>query len=93
MKVPPPPQVGARYFGPSRNERARRRGPFATVHHVRAVVDHERDPAWGHVYWVVLRYWSARKGWVYLLDRELAFTPLSEGQALYTLAQRRKGQS
>lgn len=83
MKCPPPPAVGARLYGPSRSEGARKRGPFASLYHVRAVVDHEEHPTWGHLYYVVLRRYSARRGWSYTIENQFAFTPLSSGRAQY----------
>jgi hypothetical protein len=84
MKCRPPPVVGTRLYGPAMSDRARaKRGRFGTVYHVRAVVDHVESEDWAHLYQVVLRWWSPRKGWRYIIECQFGFTPLSGDRALY----------
>lgn len=52
-------------------ERVRPEGTRPRLFHVRAVVDHHvRDGE--HRYHLVLRTWSARKGWIYVVESEIA---------------------
>lgn len=60
-KNPVPPKVGDVFTGPPTQSNGKR-----GVYHVRAVVDYEgEDSDYGHIYHVVFRFWSRRKGWRY----------------------------
>lgn len=83
MRTPPPPNIGDRFYGPSRSDRASKRGPFASIYHVRAVVDHiPADGERGHEYYVVLRRWSSRYGgsWSYTIEHAISFAVMGSGK-------------
>lgn len=58
MTPPPAPKVGGRLYARD-----------GVLHHVRAIVDAEDDGS----YQVVMRWWSPRKGWRYVVESSTAF--------------------
>lgn len=70
---PPPPQVGDVCEGPEIGHGVPVRTGEKGLYFVRAVVDHETDPEYDHLYQVVFRFWHKRKGWRYIIESAFAF--------------------
>jgi hypothetical protein len=62
VRNPPPPAVGDVFRGPAAGLKTR------ALYYVRAIVDHEEDDEYDHLYQIVFRYYSQRKGWRYVVE-------------------------
>lgn len=62
-----PPEVGQKFW------RIWKDGTEDHPHHVRAVVDTEQDTDGRWHFHVVMRWYSHRKGWQYIVESSIAF--------------------
>ena len=62
---PPPPAVGDVFEGPPIGHGGSRMTVKKGLYYVRAIVDHEKDDEYDHMYQIVFRFFSQRKGWRY----------------------------
>lgn len=68
VRNPPPPAVGDVFEGPEIGHGVPVRTGEKGLYEVRAVVDHEEDAEYDHVYQVVFRFWHRKKGWRYIVE-------------------------
>jgi len=83
VRNPAPPKIGDVFEGPEIGHGLPVRTGEKGLYEVRAVVDHEVDEEYDHVYQVVFRFWHKRKGWLYIVESAFGF-----GLGMYVKADR-----